>query len=76
MSNALPQYETLMQEWDKQYERVSSTYGALIGEGSKGYGSNFRQIAFLANQANELFLYRKKEAGNRRGIEATEGKQA
>ena len=63
-TNAIPQFENLIADWDRQYERVSSTYGALIGEGSKGFGSNFRQIAFLANQANELFIYRKMEAGN------------
>jgi hypothetical protein len=60
MPTALPKFETLMQQWDTQFERVSSTFNAITGEAMPS-GTPYRQTAVLNNEASSIFDYRRKE---------------
>jgi hypothetical protein len=55
-------FQALAADWDKQAERVSSTYGAITGE-TMPSGTPFRQVALLNQEAGSLFEYRREEAG-------------
>lgn len=59
---SLPAFDKLMQEWDAQAERVSSTFNAITGE-TMPSGTPFRQVAILNQEAGSLFEYRREEAG-------------
>lgn len=61
MPNALPEFGVLITQWSGQYEKVTSTFGAVTGE-TKG-GQAYRAIALQRNEGMEIFNYRKQEAG-------------
>ena len=63
MPFALPQFETLLTQWDTQFEKVSSTFGAITGE-TMPSGTPYRQVAVLNNEASSIFDYRKKDKAN------------
>lgn len=62
MSTALPKYAELIQRWDNQFERVSSTFNAITGEQMPS-GTPYRQTAILNQEAGSLFDQRREEAG-------------
>lgn len=59
---SLPAFDKLIDEWDKQAERVSSTFNAITGE-TMPSGTPFRQVAILNQEAGSMFEYRREEAG-------------
>ena len=61
-ASSFAQFQALAADWDKQAERVSSTYGAITGE-TMPSGTPFRQVALLNQEAGSLFEYRREEAG-------------
>lgn len=63
MPSALPQWSNIINAWDSQYERVSSTFNAITGEAMPS-GTPYRQTAILNQEAGSLFDYRRKEKGN------------
>lgn len=62
ISGSLPEFRNLVQSWDTQYERVSSTFGAISGETMPG-NTPYRTTAILNQEASSLFDYRREEAG-------------
>lgn len=60
--NSFPILTELVQQWDSQYERVSSTFDAVSGE-SMPSGTPFRAVAIQNQEASSLFQYRKEEFG-------------
>jgi len=62
MPTALPKYAELIERWDNQFERVSSTFNAITGEQMPS-GTPYRQTAILNNEAGSLFDQRREEAG-------------
>jgi hypothetical protein len=62
MPTALPKYAELIQRWDNQFERVSSTFNAITGEQMPS-GTPYRQTAILNQEAGSLFDQRREEAG-------------
>lgn len=62
LPSALPKYSELIQRWDNQYERVSSTFNAITGEQMPS-GTPYRQTAILNQEAGSLFDQRREEAG-------------
>ncbi len=62
LPSALPKYSELIQRWDSQYERVSSTFNAITGEQMPS-GTPYRQTAILNQEAGSLFDQRREEAG-------------
>ncbi|MBX3498114.1 MAG: hypothetical protein KF889_01620 [Alphaproteobacteria bacterium] len=59
---SLPAFDKLIDDWNTQAERVSSTFNAITGE-SMPSGTPFRQVAILNQEAGSLFEYRREEAG-------------
>ncbi len=62
LPSALPKYSELIQRWDSQYERISSTFNAITGEQMPS-GTPYRQTAILNQEAGSLFDQRREEAG-------------
>ena len=60
--SSLPELGNLVQRWDNQFERVSSTFNAITGEQMPS-GTPYRQTAILNSEASSLFDYRREEAG-------------
>jgi hypothetical protein len=61
-ASSFAQFQALAADWDKQAERVSSTFNAITGE-TMPSGTPFRQVAILNQEAGSLFEYRREEAG-------------
>lgn len=61
-ATSFAQFQALASDWDKQAERVSSTFNAITGE-TMPSGTPFRQVAILNQEAGSLFEYRREEAG-------------
>jgi hypothetical protein len=59
---SLPAFSELIDEWNTQAERVSSTPAALTGEDMPS-GQPFRLAALLNQEAGSMFVYRQQEAG-------------
>ena len=59
---SLPAFDKLIDEWNTQAERVSSTPPAITGE-TMPSGQPFRLAAMLNSEAGSLFEYRREEAG-------------
>lgn len=59
---SLPAFDKLVDEWNTQAERVSSTFNAITGE-TMPSGTPYRQTAILNQEAGSLFEYRREEAG-------------
>jgi len=62
LPSALPKYSELIQRWDSQFERISSTFNAITGEQMPS-GTPYRQTAILNQEAGSLFDQRREEAG-------------
>lgn len=60
--SALPQLENMINLWDSQYNRASSTYDANTGEAPTA-GTPYSQTALLNQVANSPFEYRREEMG-------------
>jgi hypothetical protein len=61
-ASSFAQFQALAADWDKQAERVSSTFNAITGE-TMPSGTPYRQTAILNQEAGSLFEYRREEAG-------------
>jgi len=62
MTNALPAFDRLKDDWDTQAEKVTSTFDALTGE-TLPSGTPFRSVAIQNQEASSLFIYRREEMG-------------
>lgn len=60
--SSLPKFGELVNRWDTQLERVTSTFSAMTGEQQLS-GTPYKQTALLNQQSESLFAYRKEEAG-------------
>lgn len=62
LNGAMPQFSESMQQWFQQYERTTSSYGAVRGE-TPPSGQPYRLQALVANSAGSHFDYRREEWG-------------
>lgn len=62
ITNAIPEFQNLVNKWNDQYERISSTPGVIAGETQPG-NTPYRTTAILNQEANSMFDYRREEAG-------------
>ena len=62
MTNALPAFDRLKDDWDSQAEKVTSTFEAVTGE-TLPSGTPFRSVAIQNQEASSLFIYRREEMG-------------
>lgn len=62
ITNALPEYRNLIQSWDSQLEKTTSTFNAATGE-TMPSGTAFRTVAILNQEATSMFDYRREEMG-------------
>jgi len=60
--SALPQLENIINLWDVQFNKASSTYDANTGEAPTA-GTPYSQTALLNQVANSPFEYRREEMG-------------
>lgn len=59
--SSLPMFERVISQWDRQYERVSSTYDATTGA-TMPSNTPFRSVALQNQEGTSYFLYRMEEA--------------
>ena len=62
MTNALPAFDRLKDDWDNQAEKVTSTFEAVTGE-TMPSSTPFRSVAIQNQEASSLFIYRREEMG-------------
>jgi hypothetical protein len=62
LNGAMPQFSETMQQWFQQYERSTSSYGAVRGE-TPPSGQPYRLQALIANTGGSHFDYRREEWG-------------
>lgn len=62
ITNALPEFHKQVDSWNSQYERSSSTYGAISGE-TMPSNTPYRSVAILNQEATSMFDYRREEMG-------------
>ena len=62
ITNALPEFNRLIQSWDTQIERTSSTFAAISGE-TMPSNTPYRTTAILNQEATSMFDYRREEMG-------------
>lgn len=62
ITNALPEFSRLIQSWDTQIERTSSTFAAISGE-TMPSNTPYRTTAILNQEATSMFDYRREEMG-------------
>jgi len=62
ITNAIPEFQNLVNKWNDQYERISSTPGVIAGETQPG-NTPYRTTAILNQEANSMFDYRREEMG-------------
>lgn len=60
--SSVPIFNDLLEQWNTQYERVSSTFAANTGE-TLPSGTPFRQTLILNQEANSEFDYRREQFG-------------
>lgn len=60
--SSLPQLSNILEKWDEQYSRTSSTHEAVTGE-TMPSGTPFRALAIQNQEAQSTFNYRKEEMG-------------
>lgn len=60
--SAFTAFTGLIEQWDRQYERASSTFEAVTGE-TMPSGTPFRSVAIQNQEGTSLFVYRIKEFG-------------
>jgi len=63
MTNALPAFNSLISDWDKQGERATFTFEALTGE-TLPSGTPFRSVAIQNKEASSTFILRRQEFGS------------
>ena len=59
---SFPAFQNLIEQWDRQYERASSTYEAMTGE-TMPSGTPFRSVAIQNTEASSIYAYRLEEFG-------------
>ena len=62
MTNALPAFDRLKDDWDEQAEKVTSTFDAITGE-TMPSSTPFRSVAIQNQETSSLFIYRSEEMG-------------
>lgn len=62
ITNALPEFNRTMEEWDAQLERTTSTFNAITGE-TMPSATAFRSVAIQNQEATSMFDYRREEMG-------------
>lgn len=62
VSNAIPEFRSLMDRWFSQYEKVTSAYDTQRGE-TPPSGQPYRLQALVQQQSASSFDYRKEDAG-------------
>ena len=62
MTNSIPAFDRLAQEWDSQAEKVTSTFDAVTGE-TMPSSTPFRSVAIQNQEASSLFIYRRENKG-------------
>ena len=62
ITNAFPEYRNVIQSWDSQLEKTTSTFNAATGE-TMPSGTAFRTVAILNQEATSMFDYRREEMG-------------
>ena len=62
MTNSLPAFDRVKDDWDTQAEKVTSTFDAITGE-TMPSSTPFRSVAIQNQEASSLFIYRREEMG-------------
>ncbi len=62
ITNNLPEFRALIQSWDSQLEKTTSTFNAVTGE-TMPSGTAYRTTAILNQEATSMFDYRREEMG-------------
>ena len=62
MTNALPAFDRVKDDWDTQAEKVTSTFDAITGE-TMPSSTPFRSVAIQNQEASSLFIYRRENKG-------------
>lgn len=62
ITNNLPEFRQLIQSWDGQLEKTTSTFNAVTGE-TMPSGTAYRTTAILNQEATSMFDYRREEMG-------------
>lgn len=62
ITNAIPEFQNLVDKWNVQYERISSTPGVIAGAEQPG-NQPYRTTAIISQEANSMFDYRREEMG-------------
>jgi hypothetical protein len=62
LPSSFPIFDGIIEQWNTQYERVSSTFAANTGD-TMPSGTPFRQTLLLNQEANSFFTYRLQEMG-------------
>ena len=62
MTNALPAFDRMKDDWDSQAEKVTSTFDAITGE-TMPSSTPFRSVAIQNQEASSLFIYRRENKG-------------
>jgi hypothetical protein len=62
LPSAFPQFNNLIELWNNQYDRISSTYNANTGEAPTA-GTPYSQTALLNQVANSPFEFQREVAG-------------
>lgn len=62
LSNALPEYSKLAQQWDDQFAKTTSTFESNTGDNLPS-GTPYRLAIVQSQNANSLFNYRRQELG-------------
>jgi len=60
--SSLPALDNIIQQWDDQLSKTTSTFEAITGE-TMPSGTPFRALAVQNQEAQSIFNYRKEEAG-------------
>lgn len=60
--SSLPQLSNILEKWDEQYSRTSSTHESVTGE-TMPASTPFRSLAIQNQEAQSTFNYRKEEMG-------------
>ena len=62
LPSALPELSNMVDQWDKQYSEVSSSFNSISGEEPPS-GTPFRSLALQARQGASYFDYKREEFG-------------
>lgn len=62
LTNAIPEFQSLIDKWNTQLERATSTFDAISGE-TMPSNTPYRTTAILNQEATSMFDYRREEMG-------------